>query len=144
MSDAYVKAVAYLARREHCRFELRQKLLTKGFASAEIEEALDRLESLDLLSESRYVAAIVRHRSNLGYGALRISRQLQEMKVADSLISEYLEQYDWFQLLRDAWVKKFNGVLPVDVKTRQKQINFLSYRGFSMYNIQRLLNGYEE
>jgi regulatory protein len=144
MTDAYSKAVAYLARREHCRFELRQKLLTKGFTSDEVDTVLDRLESLDLLSEARYVEVIVRHRSNLGYGALRIKRQLQEMKIADALISDYLEQYDWFQLLRDAWMKKFNGVLPVDVKTRQKQINFLSYRGFSMYNIQRLLNGCEE
>jgi regulatory protein len=144
MTDVYGKAVAYLARREHCRFELRQKLLTKGFASDEVDMVLDRLESLDLLSEARYVEAMVRHRSNLGYGALRIRRQLQEMKIADTLISYYLEQYDWFQLLRDVWMKKFNGILPTDIKTRQKQVNFLSYRGFSMYNIQRLLNGCEE
>ena len=64
------------------------------------------------------------------------------MRIADSLISKYVEQYDWSGLLRQVWQKKF-GELPTDAKAWQKQMNFLLYRGFAMHNIQQLLNGSE-
>ena len=142
MSEVYVKAVAYLARREHCRFELRQKLLAKDFSIDEVEQVLDLLIEQDLLSEDRYVESMVRHRSGLGYGASRIRQQLQAMKLPDELISAYIQEYNWPELMRAAWQKKFGGELPQDAKMRRKQVNFLLYRGFSMDNVQRLLNGF--
>ena len=48
------KAMELLARREHSRLELRQKLMQRGFPTERIESVLDQLVADRLLHEGRY------------------------------------------------------------------------------------------
>ena len=51
---AYEKAVDYLARREHSRFELQQKLYNKEFPPEAVRRALDTCEDLGYLDDERF------------------------------------------------------------------------------------------
>lgn len=48
---------------------------------------------------------------------------------------------DWQEKLHELWQRKFAGALPVDARERAKQGRFLSYRGYPLEMIGRLLSG---
>jgi regulatory protein len=135
-------AMDLLARREHGRVELARKLRQRGASPDLIEQALDRLCEQGLLSESRYLESFVRSRANAGYGPLRIREELAQRGLPRADIEQALRDsgFDWNEQLSELWQRKF-GQLPADAKERAKQGRFLSYRGYSLELISRLLRG---
>lgn len=136
-------AMDLLARREHGRVELTRKLRSRGAADELIEAALDRLAEEGLLSEARYLEAFVGYRARAGYGPLRIREELTQRGLARSDIEQALRDsgIDWREQLEDTWRRKFAGELPVDARERARQGRFLSYRGYPLDLIGRLLRG---
>jgi regulatory protein len=108
-----------------------------------IETALDRLTEEGLLSESRYLESFVSYRARSGYGPARIREELSQRGLQRADIDLALREcgISWQAQLEDTWRRKFSGHLPIDAKERAKQGRFLSYRGFSMEMISRLLSG---
>ncbi|MCQ4296498.1 recombination regulator RecX [Pseudomonas stutzeri] len=135
-------AMDLLARREHGRVELARKLRQRGAPPDLIEQALDRLCEQGLLSESRYLESFVRSRANAGYGPLRIREELAQRGLPRADIEQALRDsgFDWNEQLLELWQRKF-GQLPADARERAKQGRFLSYRGYSLELIGRLLRG---
>jgi regulatory protein len=136
-------AMDLLARREHGRVELTRKLRSRGAADELIEVALDRLAEEGLLSEARYLEAFVSYRARAGYGPLRIREELTQRGLARSDIEHALRDsgIDWREQLEDTWRRKFAGELPTDARERARQGRFLSYRGYPLDLIGRLLRG---
>jgi len=136
-------AMDLLARREHGRVELTRKLRQRGAPPDLIEPALDRLCEQGLLSESRYLESYVRSRAHAGYGPLRIREELSQRGLPKADIEQALRDsgFDWAEQLRDLWQRKFAGQIPADARERAKQGRFLSYRGYSLEMISRLLRG---
>ncbi len=136
-------AMDLLARREHGRVELTRKLRSRGAADELIEAALERLAEEGLLSEARYLEAFVSYRARAGYGPLRIREELTQRGLARSDIEQALRDsgIDWREQLEDTWRRKFAGELPVDARERARQGRFLSYRGYPLDLIGRLLRG---
>lgn len=134
------KAMDYLARREHCRAELTVKLLAKDYESDEVCETLDQLEADDLVSDERFAEAYLSARVNRGFGPQKISNELTQKGVSDSLIQQALEtsDSDWVSLASQQQKKKF-GKLPVDFIEKAKQARFLQYRGFTFEQISQVL-----
>ena len=132
-----------LARREHGRVELSRKLRQRGAPAELIESALDRLTEDGLLSEARYLESYIRMRANAGYGPLRIREELNQRGLPRSDIEQALRDsgFDWGEQLRDVWQRKFAGALPSEPRERAKQGRFLSYRGYPLGMIGRLLGG---
>jgi regulatory protein len=67
--------VDLLARRAHSRWELRRKLLMKGFEAEAVEAAMTRLVELGYLNDSAFAHALVRRRGGLR-GPLALSAEL--------------------------------------------------------------------
>lgn len=136
-------AMDLLARREHGRVELTRKLRQRGATPELIEPALDRLTEEGLLSESRYLESFVSYRARSGYGPLRIREELGQRGLQRGDIEQALREsgIDWREQLLDTWQRKFAGELPMDARERARQGRFLSYRGYSMEMIGRLLSG---
>lgn len=136
-------AMDLLARREHGRVELARKLRQRGASAELIEAALDRLVEQGLLSEARYLESFVRSRANAGYGPLRIREELSQRGLARGDIEQALRDsgFDWQGRLEEVWCRKFAGTLPQDARERAKQGRFLSYRGYPLDMIGRLLSG---
>lgn len=135
-------AMDLLARREHGRAELSRKLRQRGATQDLIDPALDRLAEEGLLNESRYLESYIASRARAGYGPVRIREELSQRGLPRSEIDGALSEsdVDWSENLREVWRRKF-AVLPQDARERAQQGRFLSYRGYSMEAISRLLSG---
>lgn len=135
-------AMDLLARREHGRAELSRKLRQRGATQDLIDPALDRLAEEGLLNESRYLESYIASRARAGYGPVRIREELSQRGLPRSEIDSALSEsgVDWSENLREVWRRKF-ARLPQDARERAQQGRFLSYRGYSMEAISRLLSG---
>lgn len=136
-------AMDLLARREHGRVELTRKLRQRGATPELIEPALDRLVEEGLLSESRYLESFVASRARSGYGPLRIREELGQRGLQKTDIEQALREcgVDWNEKLHETWHRKFAGQFPADARERAQQGRFLSYRGYPLDLIGRLLSG---
>jgi regulatory protein len=136
-------AMDLLARREHGRVELMRKLRKRGAPDELIEAALERLAQEGLLSEARYLESFVAYRARAGYGPLRIREELTQRGLARADVEQALRDsgIDWAEQLEDTWQRKFSGKLPADARERAQQGRFLSYRGYPLELIGRLLRG---
>lgn len=135
-------AMDLLARREHGRVELTRKLRQRGAEPELIDAALDRLAEEGLLSEERYLESFISYRARSGYGPLRIREDLSQRGLARVDIERALGQcgFDWRLQLQEVWQRKF-GQMPLDAKQRAQQGRYLTYRGYSMEMVSRLLSG---
>jgi regulatory protein len=107
-------ALRLLALREHSRSELRRKLLARGYAEAEIEEALDRLAARGDLDETRFVEALTRSELERGRGLPAAGREEERRALLRLLENRGLHP----------------GTL-TDGKERARIWRFLKGRGFS-------------
>lgn len=133
-------ALGLLARREHSRKELHQKLSRKISPSENypdlIPSLLDALAEQGLLSDDRFTEAYVNMRVRKGYGPIRIAMELAEKGIDGDLAQYYLnEREDWQELLAQAWQKKFRHP-PGDFKDKARQMRFLQSRGFNSESIR--------
>ncbi|MDH3614188.1 MAG: recombination regulator RecX [Gammaproteobacteria bacterium] len=128
----------YLARREHGRVELHNKLTKFGFDTNIVDDAVAQLVADGLQSDQRFVEAFVRSRINQGKGPARIRADLLEKRVDDSIIAEALQDVaqDWYDLAREVHKKKFGSERAADFKEKARQMRFLQSRGFEPDHIQ--------
>ena len=140
--DVRLVAMDLLARREHSRRELRQKLLKRFSDQAEqIELEIDRLSDEGLQSDERLAEAFIRARSNRGQGPSRIKMELRGKGVSDDVTSLALEAsgVDWYELASEVASKKFGELgAATDLKEKARVSRFLQQRGFSYDHISAL------
>ena len=136
-------AVRLLARREHSRMELAQKLGARGVPAALLDEVLESLAARRLQSDERYAESLVTSRTGRGQGPVRIRRELAQRGVAAPLIDAALgaAAADWFDLARQARRRRFGDDPPDGWNERVRQSRFLEYRGFSSEQIRFALGG---
>ena len=88
----YTRALGLLARRNHTRFELRRKLLTRGTSQA-AEEVLDRLEEQGLINDQACALQRAMDRRQRGlWGDRRITQDLKRLGIDARMIPDVLEQ----------------------------------------------------
>jgi regulatory protein len=128
-----------LARREHSRRELEQKLSARGFDDALIAEVLSELEHEGLQSDARFAQSFIAGRYARGHGPSRIRRELRERGIES--VERWLgdERFDWDELARATRRKRFGDEPPASLKDKSRQVRFLEYRGFSHEQIRRAL-----
>ena len=135
-------AVRLLSRREHSAFEIRNKLAKREFDDNEITQAVTELIQGDWLSDERFTEAYVRMRQLKGFGPIRISIELNERGVKESIVEMYLHAHDdvWFQSLKQQYKKKYKNKAIEDYSDKAKRIRFLQYRGFSLDTIYKVVS----
>ncbi|MDG4552691.1 MAG: regulatory protein RecX [Candidatus Competibacter sp.] len=135
------KALDLLARREHSRLELRQKLIQRGFPAERIESALDQLTEERLLDEARFAELYACGRADKGYGPLRIGRELRERGVPQELVDTVLARLedDWLPKLRELHRKRFKSLAPANAAERMRQTRVLRQHGFTLEQIKHLI-----
>ncbi len=85
-NPAFDKALKLLARRDHFRAELVEKLRRKGFESDDIERALERLAEIGLLDDEALAERFVEFRSvDRGWGPRRLVLELRRRGVDGDL-----------------------------------------------------------
>jgi regulatory protein len=131
--------VAYLARREYSRAELRNKLIATGATRDEADVVLDEITRLGYLSDARFANALVRQKSG-ALSARAISASLKAKGVAAEVASEAIagSEVDDHDTMVALWRRKF-GVPPVTEREKARQVRFLQSRGFALSAIFKLL-----
>ncbi len=134
------KALELLARREHSRLELRQKLLQRGYPPELVDPVLEQLIEERLLDEGRYAELYACARADKGYGPLRIARELRERGVPEDAVAAGLAGLadDWPAKLRELHRKRFKSRAPADVAGRLQQTRVLRQHGFTLDQIKHL------
>jgi len=137
------KALRLLARREHSRAELSQKLSADG-TREDIQAVLDQLEQSGLLSDARFAESFVSSRA-ARVGNARLRYDLRAKGIADDLIAAALpaETDSETSRAREVWQRKF-GVAPTDRADYARQARFLQSRGFAVDIIRKVLKEQEE
>ena len=136
-------ATGLLARREHSVKELKLKLRSRAFGDGMIDDVIAHLQGEGLICDERFVEMYLRSRAERGFGPVRLRRELLDHGVDETLITQYLAQFDWEALADKAWRKRFKGTVPDGIGERAKQTRFLQYRGFSIEQIRGLM-GHDE
>lgn len=141
-SQVFNAAIRLLARREHSRFELKQKLQQRGYPLELILSAIEKLMQQKFLSEERFVESYVRARSNKGYGPLRIIAELQQRGIDAELIDNFINEsgHEWLEFAAQVRQKRFGKKIPKEFNEKVKQMRFLQYRGFSTTHINNIFN----
>jgi len=139
-----IRALDYLARREHSRLELEKKLTPYALTLEELSFVLDSLEQCGLLSAGRMVEQVV-HVRRSKFGSRRIVHELQQKGIDEDLIAAALPHLKETELetARTVWRKKF-GAMPINAKERAKQIRFLMSRGFTSEIIRQVLRSQDK
>ncbi|MGI9219534.1 MAG: regulatory protein RecX [Woeseiaceae bacterium] len=136
--EARKKAMDYLARREHGRVELVEKVARFGFDEAVADDAVAQLVDENLQSDERYVEAFIASRINQGKGPVKIRAELRERGIGGSVIDIALEDadQDWYASAVLVREKKFGVERPKDFNEKARQMRFLQSRGFDTDQIQ--------
>jgi regulatory protein len=137
---ARAAALDALSRRDHTSEELRGKLLGKGYDAAVIAELVNRLRAEKLLDEGRYLENFVAYHAGRGQGPNRVRANLRHLGLSGAQIDAALTDFpDWLTQLKRAREKKFGTSLPTNYADRQRQAQFLAYRGFTGAQIRSAL-----
>lgn len=141
-SAARLAAFDYLARREHSRKELLNKLSRRFDDKDGLSEVLDLICNEGLQSDERFAESFVHARVNRGQGPIKIAYELRQKGVSEQLSSDALAEYDdeWIGRARDLLEKKFGPDKPSDLKEKQRRQRFVQQRGFSSEICYRLFD----
>ncbi|WP_107913325.1 regulatory protein RecX [Luteibacter sp. OK325] len=136
---AYDKALGLLARREHSRRELKQKLDRGGFAREETTDAVAQLGDQGYQDDDRFAASLMRSRIGQGYGPVRIRAELRSQGIADAVIRRLIESadVDWHDLASSQLRRRYGGP-SADPAERVRRAQFLLRRGFAAATVRVL------
>ena len=125
-------AVRLLARRDHSRLELANKLTQRGFDEAEVEAEIERLITSGLLDDGRFAELFVEQRMRRGDGPVKIRAALGERGVTSGLIDSALEPLaeEWPECARAVLHKRFGDSHAGDRREQARRVRFLQGRGF--------------
>lgn len=141
LGEVRSKAVALLSRREYCRQEMVEKLISKGARREHAESVVEQLSSSSLISEERFSKALIRVRVRQGYGPVRIKYELTQRGVADDLATTCLAEWNdsWTQQLSRVIERKYGDRPANSFNEWAKRANFLKNRGFTTDQIHENL-----
>jgi len=141
MSSLRERALGLLARREHSRRELQQKLKSAD-NSEQIQQLLHDLAEENLQSDARFAESFIGSRLRAGFGPLKIEYELVQRGINKELIYEFMPQDDdfWRESLQTLWDKKYHAILPRDEKSFARQSRFLVQRGFPPSMVTKFLS----
>ena len=144
--SAYQAALDLLARRDHFRRELQEKLRKKDYSEEEIDDALTRCEELGLIDDERFAARFVEVRAaSKGWGPYRLAAELHHRglshesaermaKLDPRLLDEALRT-----ALRRLEVRRPDGWWE-DGQRRARMVSSLIRRGFAADDAMAAVN----
>ena len=138
-------AVRILTKRDHSKYELKQKLHQRGFASKVIDTVIAECERLDYINDLRtahlYILQLKRKCFGRRYVRMALKKKRLGGAVAENLLLKNYPEADERENAGKILQKKEKTFEPEeDLKKRKEKIyRFLCSRGFSKYVISELI-----
>jgi regulatory protein len=139
-ADIRLAAMNLLARREHSRFELGNKLSRRFTDVAMVNDQLFQLAREGLQSDVRFAESYARQRVSRGYGLVRLREEMRERGVSEDDFAVAMEELavDWRAVAAEVLRKKFGAQDAIDFKENARRSRFMQYRGFTAEHYRRL------
>ena len=139
--EARNRALSWLARREYGHQELIRKLVQRGCEEDAATQIVAALVAEGLVSDERFVEALLHVRRVRGYGPLYIRREMEEKGIARSMVGRWLDvgSRDWVEDVKRVNKKKYGEKQPASLAERAKRTRFLQSRGFTHEQIRKAL-----
>ena len=139
-----VRAMRFLARREHSRAELRRKLAPKAAEGEDLEALLDDLARRGWLSDVRFAEQAARSKAKR-FGPRRLAYYLKGRGLDEEAIEAGIRKagIDGASSLETVWASRFRAA-PADEREKMRQVRFLQGRGFEIDTIFKFLKTLEE
>ena len=117
------------------------KLVQRGCAEDTATRIVAALSAEGLVSDERFVEALLHVRRVRGYGPLYIRRELEEKGIDRSTIECWLDagSREWVEDVKRVNKKKFGGKQPTSLAERAKRTRFLQSRGYTHEQIRQAL-----
>jgi len=140
--DIKETSLRLLARREHSRKELLNKLTGKGFDREDVLAVIDELARQGWQDDHRYAQNYARYRMQKGYGPVRIDYELRQNGIDEADLDAVLQESgdSWMDLLEQVYNKKYNHKKNLDRNEWAKRSRFLLHRGFTGEMISALFD----
>lgn len=136
--NALQKALDYIFRRDHSRYELENKLSRKGYERHEIDDALEYLVSRGYVDDFEFASGFVRHCQRIRkLGTRRIAAELRSRGVDRHVIDRaFNEEYD-----HDLEDENMDYLIKKQLKSgrgRDKISRYLYRKGYPTEKVRRL------
>jgi regulatory protein len=130
-----------LARREHSRRELLDKLALRGFERSEVEPVIADMAEQNWQNDERFAECYIRQRIANGYGPMRIAYELQQRGITGVDLNLQAEEQvgGWQNLALDVYLGKYDDEKSLAANEWLKRSRFLQQRGFSGEMIKRVM-----
>ena len=140
------QAARFLVRREYCRNELVQKLVSRGSSLEVAEQVVSDLQERNMVNDERFTENLIRIRIMRGYGPVRIEAELSRLGVASEVIANHLNQDDeqWHEQIVNVAERKYHNRPIENFKEWAKRANFLRSRGFTSSQIHEAIGRYSD
>ena len=133
------KALDILSRREHSVAQLKSKIRKFQDDAKQIEDLVNKLIDMNLLSDKRFAESLIKSKSEIGYGPNYIEQLLQKNSISKNDYDLYSLNIDWHAICKNVAEKKIDNK-KLNYEDKQKILRFLSYRGFSYEIIMESTN----
>jgi regulatory protein len=139
-----VRAMRFLARREHSRAELKRKLAPKVAQGEDIDAVLDDLARRGWLSDVRFAEQAARSKAKR-FGPRRLAYYLKSRGLDEETIEAGIRNagIDGASSLEIVWASRFRAP-PADEREKMRQVRFLQGRGFEIDAIFKFFRILEE
>lgn len=152
LKDEYARALDYgyllLSYRDRSEYELRRRLLDKGFHVDLVREVLKFFRDKKLLDDRQFAKKWIENSlSSRPMGRMRMKHELKgkmvEDGIIDEVVGELVDDDTEMKLARRLTEKKLEALksYPVEVR-RARLLRFLKSRGFNFDLIQGLMKEY--
>lgn len=144
LEDALKRAYRFLDYRPRSEAEVRIKLTQLGFSQPIIETTLEKLRSLKFLDDEAFARGWALGRvQGRGFGPLRVERELQQKGVAETLISQIVQEtfsrQGGIEVGKKLLERRFKDKDLGDVKVLRRAVDFLRRRGYHRSVIAELV-----
>ncbi|KAA6329602.1 Regulatory protein RecX [termite gut metagenome] len=143
-NEALNRMAAYCSGVEHCRAEVREKLLRQELDENAIERILNRLEKEKFMDNERYTRSFINDKIRFDkWGKLKIKQALYFKQIPQEVVNRELEKIDeeeYLSLLRDILEKKKKTIRAKDAyEQKGKLMRFALGKGFEMEDIEKCM-----
>lgn len=141
--DVEAAAYRFLARRDHAREELRQKLGRYDFEPELVEDVLSELVERGYLDDARFAYTQGHVLARKGWGPSQIAHRLRQRGIESNLIDGVLDEVEaergWSARASEYLDGKFGAPSEFDDRTLKRAFRHMVYRGYAPGLVRRLL-----
>ncbi|MDR1154251.1 MAG: recombination regulator RecX [Bacteroidales bacterium] len=145
VKEAREKAMQRCSRREYCRRDIFEKVVSWGCTPVEAREVVDFLVEQRFVDDRRYTEAFVRDKLQFNkWGRVKIAYMLRAQNIDKVMVVEILSEIDeleYRQVLTSELQKKYRTLRGTAFEIRGKLFRFATSRGFEPEMINEAISG---